>query len=99
MKNSRSPHPEEPRSGVLKDEARTHGKRYASPLPGGRGAGVRVCGYSSEALTPPLTTACALFGEGLPSPLTLFQTGEGDMSRFRAPWIILRDGHFVASSG
>src|SRR5918997_4550101 len=48
----------------------------------GRGEGVRVQG---EALTSALTTACALFGDGLPSPLTLSHTGEGDLSRFPCP--------------
>ena len=43
---------------------------------------MRVCGFSSEALASPLTTVCALFGEGLPSPcsltrVTLSHSGEG----------------------
>jgi hypothetical protein len=38
-----------------------------------------------------LTTGFALFGEGLPSPLTLSHPGEGDASRFPTSWIILRD--------
>jgi hypothetical protein len=40
----------------------------SSPLPGGRGAGVRAGRFFSEALTFPLTSCCALFREGLPSP-------------------------------
>ncbi len=66
-------------------------KRDGSPSPGwerGRGEGRTI---QNQALTVPLTTGCALFGDGLPSPLTLSHSGEGDLSRFRAPWSILRD--------
>jgi hypothetical protein len=57
--------------------------------------------YSSSLISRSRVSGVSKEGpEGAGSAMRLLShSGEGDPSRFCTPWSLLRDGHFVASSG